>query len=69
MEGYHVRFRNEHWWIANDGNWYTASRDLEAAQSLAIAIAGRATELGVPTSVVVHHKEGTEEVVWDGSSS
>ena len=66
MQSYHVRFRDERWWIAMDPNWYGPYRESEVAQSLAVAIARRASELGVPTSVVVHHREGSEETVWDG---
>jgi len=67
MQCYHIRFRGERWWIGANGSWHTANRDLEAAKGLAMAIARRAAELGLATSVVVHHKDGTEEVVWDGS--
>ena len=49
-----------------DPNWYGPYRESEVAQSLAVAIARRASELGVPTSVVVHHREGSVETVWDG---
>lgn len=67
MEGYHVKFRENRWWIVNGGNWFGPYRESAVAQSLAIAIARRAVELGVPTSVYVHNREGSEETIWDGS--
>jgi hypothetical protein len=66
MLSYHVRFRNEQWWIVYIDNWYGPYREIEMAQSLAIEIARRAAELSVPTSVVVHHKDTSVETVWDG---
>jgi hypothetical protein len=67
MESYHVRFRSGDWGIGTNGNWHAASHDLEVAKHLAISIATHAAELGLSTSVVVHHKDGTEEVVWEGA--
>jgi hypothetical protein len=66
MQTYDVRFRDDRWWIVNGPNWFGPYREPEVAQSLAVAIARRAVELGVPTSVVAHHKDGSEETVWDG---
>ena len=67
VQRFELRFRGEHWWIVRDDTWHTAYRELETAKSLAIAIARRTAELGIPSLVIVHHEDGTEEVVWDGT--
>ena len=66
MDDYRVKFREG---IAADDNWYGPYRDLVTAQILELAIARRAAELGVPASVVAHHKDGSEETIWDESQS
>jgi hypothetical protein len=63
METFVVAFHNGCWRIGYNGQWYGSYPDRISAQKATVAIARESGEL--PTRVVVHEPDGSEEIVWE----
>ena len=64
MHNYRLRFRDDNWWIVTSDHWYGPYAELETAKRLATATASRGEQqLRLRTKVIIHHKDGREEIV------